>query len=96
MKLCHTDQAKLGDAIDALDEMSKKYCGCVDRDNIDEGFGYGTLTASVISHRGTAKRNDGVRSWEDEDAKSGSTYFNAPAPVKSSARGSMAGRLSGK
>ena len=43
---------------------------------------WGTLDNTVRKHRGTATRDDGVRSWEDEDAKSGSTYFNVPNPSR--------------
>jgi hypothetical protein len=43
---------------------------------------YGTLHPVVQSHSGSSRRNDGLESWEDEDAKSGSTYFNTPVPKK--------------
>lgn len=41
-------------------------------------YEWGSLESNVKTHKGTAKRDDGVRSWEDEDAQSASTYFNTP------------------
>jgi hypothetical protein len=41
-------------------------------------YAWGSLESIVRTHKGTAKRDDGVRSWEDEDAKSASTHFNTP------------------
>ena len=80
--LCHPDAEVLGSAIGMLREMAEENGGTIDgEENIVRSFGHGTLTPSVLAHRGTAKRNDGVRSWEDEDARSGSTYFNVPAPA---------------
>jgi hypothetical protein len=57
--------------------------GFIDQDNTTDRWDWGTLDPTVRKHRGTAKRGDGVRSWEDEDAKSGSTYFNVPNPSRS-------------
>jgi len=41
-------------------------------------FGWGSLESVVRTHKGTAKRDDGVKSWDDDEAMSGSTYFNTP------------------
>jgi hypothetical protein len=41
-------------------------------------YGWGSLGSTVKTHKGTAKRDDGIRSWEDEDAQSASTHFNTP------------------
>ena len=99
--LCHPDVEVLGDAIEELRKMAKDNGGTIDNENdIVRSFGHGTLTPCVLAQRGTAKRNDGVPSWEDEDARSGSTYFNvpAPAPVASSSisRGGLADRLNSR
>jgi hypothetical protein len=52
---------------------SRGYCH-----EAEQTFGWGSLESVVKTHRGTAKRDDGVPSWEDDDAKSASTYFNTP------------------
>ena len=59
-----------------------------------EGFGYGMLECAVVTKAGTARRNDKIPSWEDEDAKSGSTHFNSPTPSVGSSS-SLAARISG-
>ena len=56
--------------------------GYIDDGNMVHHMNYGTLNPVVQTHTGTARRVDGQDSWEDEDAKSGSTYFNAPVPKK--------------
>ena len=74
------------------------YDGFIDEDNSQHSMEYGSLKNSVVAHRGTATRNDGVESWCDDDAKSDSTYFNAPEPAKKVSKPSkghsLASRLS--
>ena len=61
-----------------IQETVKLRGGYVDDVKMVCDWGYGTLDSVVRTHKGTATRDDKVDSWNDEDAKSGSTYFNAP------------------
>ena len=94
VRLCHPDLGILSSAIDDLDKLSSS--PCVDRENMKMSFGYGTLSPSVLAHKGTAKRSDGVRSWVDDDVCSGSTYFNAPVPATKPKASSLGARLAYK
>jgi hypothetical protein len=73
--LSHPDQELVINVYEQLTKIVAQKDGIVDQDNISDRWDWGTLHNRVRTHRGTAKRGDGVRSWEDEDAKSGSTYF---------------------
>ena len=61
-----------------IQETVKLRGGYVDDVKMVCDWGYGTLDSVVRTHKGTATRDDKVDSWNDEDAKSGSIYFNAP------------------
>jgi hypothetical protein len=56
--------------------------GYVDDEKMVEKWGFGTLDSAVRTHKGTARREDNVPSWEDGDSKNGSTY-NAPPNLQS-------------
>ena len=81
--LQHPNKEVVTQLYDRLSDIVTKKRGFIDHENTTDTWEYGTLTPRISNHRGTARRNDGVRSWEDDDAGSGSTYFNAPiAPIK--------------
>jgi hypothetical protein len=61
---------------DILSPWVRSHRGYIDEETIDHHMNYGTLHPVVQSHSGSSRRNDGLESWEDEDAKIGSTYFN--------------------
>ena len=81
--LSHPDQHLVTAVYEELTKIVVQKDGFIDQDNTIDRWDWGTLDPIVRKHRGTAKRGDGVRSWEDEDAKSGSTYFNVPNPSRS-------------
>lgn len=99
VSLHHPDQTYLANFItDNLKPWLSGYTGYIDEENKYEYMNYGTLHPVVQSHTGTAIRDDGIDSWKDEDAKSRSTYFNAPVPPKSNSKvasGSLSSRLKG-
>ena len=37
---------------------------------------FGTLMGSVVTHKATAERGDGVESWDDDDTLSQVSYFS--------------------
>lgn len=81
VELRHFDRDELESALDELVNLVDENGdgnGFVDRENVEWGVAYGSLQPRVEHHRGTARRGDGVRSWEDDDAGSGSTHFNTP------------------
>lgn len=69
-----------------LKEFAACKNGFVDDDQTVSRWCYGTLDPVVNVHKGTARRCDSSKSWEDEDAKSGSTYFNAPNSLRKSSK----------
>lgn len=88
ISLHHPELTYLDEIIDTnLKPWLSGYDGKIDEEYKSHFINYGTLNPVVQTHTGTAKRNDGVDSWEDEDAKSGSTYFNAPIPSKKDSKG---------
>mmetsp|Transcript_4435 Transcript_4435/g.4447 ORF Transcript_4435/g.4447 Transcript_4435/m.4447 type:complete len:306 (+) Transcript_4435:39-956(+) len=101
VSLHHPDLTYLLDFINThLKPWLSGYSGYIDEENMFHYMNYGTLNPVVQSHKGTAKRDDGVDSWQDEDAKSGSTYFNAPIQPKLNSKvgsqsGSLASRMKG-
>lgn len=78
--LSHPQEGLVLKVFDDLAAFVAQKDGFIDPTGIMDRWEWGTLSATVSKHRGTARRNDGVRSWEDDDARSGSTYFNAPNP----------------
>ena len=82
---------------DRLKPLLGDYKGYIDEEHRQHIMEYGSLKNSVVAHRGTATRKDGVESWCDDDAKSDSTYFNAPVQEKKKelkpSKGSLASRL---
>ncbi len=81
--LSHPDQHLVIAVYEELTKIVVRKDGFIDQDNTIDRWDWGTLDPTVRKHRGTAKRGDGVRSWEDDDAKSGSTYFNVTNPPRS-------------
>jgi hypothetical protein len=76
--LSHPSRDYAEDAYRSIQETVLLRGGYVDDGEMVCDWGYGTLDSVVRTHKGTARRDDKVDSWNDEDAKSGSTYFNAP------------------
>ena len=83
LSLSHPSKEYLDNFItNVLKPVVKNLHGLIKEDPDFATYKYGSLVPKVLSHRGTARRDDGVESWEDEDAKSGSTDFNFPATRK--------------
>jgi hypothetical protein len=94
LRIHHFDNEKLLVFMDYLRGWFSEYKGHIDDDHIVHSIEYGSLKNKVVAHRGTASRDDNIESWRDEDAKSASTYFNAPEKSKPTpTTGSLASRM---
>lgn len=80
--ISHPEKEHADVVYEELKEFADRKNGFIDDDQTIARWCHGTLDPVVKVHKGTAKRCDSFKSWEDEDAKSGSTYFNAPNPLR--------------
>lgn len=63
-------------------EFAARKDGLIDHDQTIWRWGYGTLDPVVKVRIGTVREGDSFKSWEDDDVKYGSTYFNGPTPLR--------------
>ena len=88
VSLHHPDREYLNNFIQTnLKSWLNGYRGYIDQERMIHKICHGTLKNIIRSHTGTARRNDGIDSWHDEEGKSGSTYFNAPLKSKVKEKG---------
>lgn len=83
LSLSHPSKEYLENFVtEVLKPVVENLHGLIKEDPDYATYKFGSLVPKVVAHRGTARRDDGVESWDDEDAMSGSTDFNFPATRK--------------